>query len=85
MRGGKYFVDVRVVNPATSPAAAFAVRVQAVKEKTGEQILPAIMSDNYFSLMKGESKGIKIEFDEKMLGDDKIKLLVQPYNSPVNN
>ncbi len=41
------------------------------------------MSDNYFSLMKGESKDIKIEFNEKALGNDKIKLLVQPYNTPV--
>ena len=81
--GDKYFMNVQVLNPAESTAAAFAIRVQAVKAKTGEQILPAIMSDNYFSLMRGESRAIKIEFDEKDLGDDKIKLLVQPYNNPV--
>ena len=81
--GGKYFVDVRVTNPASTPAVAFAIRVRAVKASTGEQILPAIMNDNYFSLMKGESKDIKIEFDEKALGNDKIKLLVQPYNNPL--
>jgi hypothetical protein len=80
---GKYFMDVRVVNPASTPAAAFAIRVQAVNTRTGEQILPAIMSDNYFSLMKGESKDIKIEFDEKVLGNDQIKLLVQPYNDRI--
>jgi hypothetical protein len=34
--------------------------------------------------MTGEAKDIKIEFDEKVLGADKIKLLVQPYNDPVN-
>ncbi len=82
--GGKYLVDVHVVNPASTAAAAFAVRVQAVKARTGEQILPAIMSDNYFSLMKGEGKDISIEFDEKVLGNDKVKLLVQPYNDPLN-
>jgi hypothetical protein len=80
---GKYFMDVRVINPASTPAAAFAIRVQAVNTRTGEQILPAIMSDNYFSLMKGESKDIKIEFDEKVLGNDQIKLLVQPYNDRI--
>jgi len=83
--GGKYFVNVKVLNPVESTAAAFAVRVQAVKAKTGEQILPALMSDNYFSLMKGEYRVIKIEFDEKALGDDNFKLLVQPYNDPINN
>jgi hypothetical protein len=74
---------VRVLNPISSPAAAFAVRVQVVNARTGEQILPALMNDNYFSLMKGELKNVKIEFDEKVLGNDKIRLLIQPYNAPV--
>jgi hypothetical protein len=41
------------------------------------------MNDNYFSLMKGESKDIRIEFDAALLGKDQLKLLVQPYNDPV--
>jgi len=81
---GKYSLNVHVLNPASSPAAAFAIRVEPVKAATGEQILPAIMSDNYFSLMKGEAKDVRIEFDDKVLGADKLKLLVQPYNDPVN-
>ncbi|MBK0380832.1 discoidin domain-containing protein [Mucilaginibacter segetis] len=80
---GKYYIEVKVANPVSSKAAAFAIRVQALNKRTGEQILPAIMSDNYFSLMKGESKTIKIEFDEQLLGKDGIKLLVQPYNDPL--
>jgi len=80
---GKYVINVWVINPFSTPAAAFAIRVQAVKASTGEQILPAIMSDNYFSLMKGESKDLRIEFDENALGHDMINLLVQPYNNLV--
>lgn len=80
---GKYYVDAKISNPSSSKAAAFAIRVQATKATTGEQILPAIMNDNYFSLMKGESKDIRIEFDAALLGKDKLKLLVQPYNDPV--
>ncbi len=80
---GKYYVDAKISNPSSLKAAAFAIRVQATKTTTGEQILPAIMNDNYFSLMKGESKDIRIEFDAALLGKDQLKLLVQPYNDPV--
>jgi hypothetical protein len=80
---GKYYVNAKITNLLSSNAAAFAIRVQATKAGTGEQILPAIMNDNYFSLMKGESKDIRIEFDAALLGKDQIKLLVEPYNNPV--
>lgn len=80
---GKYYIDARITNPVSSPAIAFAIRVQAVKASTGEQLLPAIMNDNYFSLVRGESKDIRIEFDASVLGNDKLKLLVKPYNDPV--
>jgi hypothetical protein len=81
---GRDMLDVTVSNPASSPGVAFAIRVQAVNARTGEQVLPAIMSDNYFSLTKGEAKTIAIQFEEKLLGNDKIKLLVQPYNDPID-
>jgi hypothetical protein len=80
---GKYYITAKVTNPASSTAVAFAVRLQAVKAGTGEQILPAIMSDNYFSLVKGESKEIRIEFDAAVLGNDQVKLVAQPYNDPI--
>jgi len=80
---GKYYIDARITNPASSPVVAFAIRVQAIRASNGEQILPAIMNDNYFSLLKGETKEVHIEFDADVLGGDVPKLLVQPYNDPV--
>ncbi|MET0636902.1 MAG: discoidin domain-containing protein [Chitinophagaceae bacterium] len=77
---GKHYITATITNPVSSPAIAFAIRVQAVKSKTGEQILPAVMSDNYFTLLKGESKEVRIEFESSLLGGDQIKLLVEPYN-----
>jgi hypothetical protein len=82
---GKYIINAKVTNPASSAAVAFAVRVQAVKASNGEQILPAIMNNNYFSLLKGETKDIRIEFDASILGSDSIKLLAEPYNQPIKN
>jgi len=81
---GKYLIDATITNPASAAGVAFAIRVQAVNARTGEQVLPAIMSDNYFSLIKGESRTIAVQFDEKLLGNDKLKLLVRPYNNPVD-
>jgi len=80
-RDGKYFIDAQITNPATSPAIAFAVRVQAVKSLTGEQILPVFMDDNYFTLFKGETKTVHIEFDSALAGDDVPKMLATPYNN----
>lgn len=60
---------------------AFAVYVQAVRTSDGERILPAIMNDNYFTLMPGETKDICITFDEALLQGGSYKLLVTPYNN----
>ncbi|MGN8070137.1 discoidin domain-containing protein [Mucilaginibacter sp. 22184] len=77
---GKYYITAQVTNPSSSKGVAFGVRVQALKASTGEQILPAIMSDNYFTLFKSDTKTIKIEFDPHILGNDSIKLSVEAYN-----
>jgi beta-galactosidase/beta-glucuronidase len=81
-RDGKCFVNAKVTNPASSKAVAFAVRVQTLNSKTQERILPALMSDNYFTLLKGETKEVQIEFDESLLkkGENPV-LSVQPYNN----
>jgi hypothetical protein len=80
---GKVYITAHVTNPSSSQAIAFAIRLRAVKASTGDQILPAIMDNNYFSLLKGETKDIHIEFDESILGNDAIKLLAEPYNNPI--
>jgi hypothetical protein len=56
------------------------VHVQAVRASDGERILPAMMTDNYFSLLKGESKTVEITFESALLKDGKYKLVVEPYN-----
>lgn len=82
--GDKYYLKATISNPSSSPAIAFAIRVQAVKEGSGEQILPAIISDGYFSLLKGESKEVVIEFDAGLLGNDRPLIKAEPYNNAKN-
>jgi hypothetical protein len=71
------FVNARIVNFMSAPALL--IRVKAMTE-SGEQILPAYYSDNYFSLMPGEVRDITIEFDDKYLGGGQPKFYVEGWN-----
>jgi hypothetical protein len=82
---GKYYIKAQITNPASAPAVAFAIRIQAVNSATGAQILTAIIIDNYFTLLKGETKEVQIEFEAGVLGKGTPKLLVEPYNNPITS
>jgi hypothetical protein len=75
---GRSVINATIKN--TGEGVAFAIHLQAVRVADGERILPAIANDDYFTLMKGETKKIEIEFDQALLKDGKYKLLVEPYN-----
>jgi hypothetical protein len=49
-------------NPAKTPALM--VKLKAVREKSGDRILPAVYSDNYIALMPGESRIIRTELED---------------------
>ncbi|MGA8089898.1 MAG: discoidin domain-containing protein [Terracidiphilus sp.] len=61
-KGDRWEMSTNVHNTGTSPALM--VRVKAVRQKTGDRILPAIYSDNYIALMPGESRTIVTEVNE---------------------
>ena len=75
---GKKVIKAKIENVGSS--VAFAVHVQAIRSSDGERILPALMNDNYFTLLKGESKDIEIEFDSDLLPDGNYSLSVIPDN-----
>lgn len=77
-RGDSSYISATVTNSSKAPA--FAVHVQLVRADNGERVLPAVMNDNYFTLLKGESRRLEIVFEEKLLKGGKYKLLVTPYN-----
>jgi hypothetical protein len=61
-KGDRWVLATKVQNTGASPALM--VRVKAVREKTGDRILPAVYSDNYIALMPGEAQTIAIEVNE---------------------
>jgi len=58
--------------------SAFGIRAQLLNG-AGKQILPALFSDGYFSLMQGESKTLVIEVDPQLLGSG-YRLDLKAYN-----
>lgn len=78
---GKAEIQADITQPQKANYVAFAVHVQAIRTTDGERILPAIVNDNYFTLMPGETKRIKISFDEELLQGGDYKLIVTPYNN----
>lgn len=80
-RNGKAEIQATIAHPKSATGVAFAVHVQAVRATDNERLLPAIMNDNYFTLIPGESKEITITFDEALLKGGSYKLIVNPYNN----
>jgi len=61
-KGDRWELSTKLQNTGDSPALM--VRVKAVREKTGDRILPVIYSDNYIALMPGETRAIVTEVNE---------------------
>lgn len=62
----EHVVQLTVTNPAGSPVAFFN-RVSLINTKTNERLLPAFYSDNYFSVLPGETKTIEIDYNYSLL------------------
>ena len=60
--GGAWIVETQLRNPAQTPAVM--VRLMAVRSRSGDRILPALYSDNYVTLMPGETVSVRTELQE---------------------
>jgi hypothetical protein len=73
-QGDHWKLTTQLNNRSTWPALM--VRLKAVREKTGDRILPAIYSDNYIALMPGESRTIVTEVNEADARGEKPAVIV---------
>jgi hypothetical protein len=55
-------------------------RLIAVREKSGDRILPAIYSDNYIILMPGEKRTIQTELRDADTRGEKPRIVTGGYN-----
>ncbi len=74
-------LTAQISNPADSPAAAFAIHLQVLDPRTGERVLPLLASDNYFTLMRGESRAVTIDYDAPAGMPDQGRLVATPFNA----
>lgn len=64
----------------TGKSVAFFVHLRLLKEKGGDDILPAIYDDNYLLLAPGETRTIECSYEDRYAGDKTPYLLVSSWN-----
>jgi Exo-beta-D-glucosaminidase Ig-fold domain len=74
-QGGHWLLTTDLHNAAKTPALM--VRLKAVREKTGDRILPAIYSDNYIALMPGERRTVSTELEDTDTRGEKPKIIIE--------
>jgi exo-1,4-beta-D-glucosaminidase len=71
--------DVRVEVRNPSKSLAFQIHLSIVDGKSGEEILPVLWDDNYFSLMPGESRSV-IAHNSPAANAGQLRLEVDGWN-----
>ena len=77
-RGGRWFLTTTLQNTSAWPALH--VRTKAVRDTTGDRILPAIYDDNYIALMPNETRVIKTELNGADTRGEKPRIVVEGFN-----
>lgn len=76
--GGDWTADVQLENSTATPALM--IRLKAQRARSGESILPVLYEDNYFSLLPGEEKQVRIRFKDADTGGEQPRILVEGFN-----
>jgi hypothetical protein len=77
-RDGLWHLVTDLHNVSETPALM--VKVKAVRETTGDRILPVLYSDNYVALMPGERRTIITEFRDADTRGEKPRIVVEGFN-----
>jgi hypothetical protein len=76
--GSRWVLTTELHNTDKTPALM--VRVKAVREKSGDRILPALYSDNYLALMPGESRTVKTELEDADTRAERPRITIEGFN-----
>lgn len=75
---GENICTVAVTN--SSPTLAFMVWLRLQHADTAKPVRPAFYDNNFFSLLPGESRTVKIAFDDKSADRNEVQLVVDGWN-----
>ncbi len=78
-RQSSRWVLITVLNNSGSQPALM-VRVKAVREKSGDRILPALYSDNYIALMPGEKRTIQTQLEDADTRGERPRIVIEGFN-----
>jgi len=79
VRGGdRWMLTTTLQNTSSTPALN--LRLKAVRDKSGDRILPAIYSDGYVALMPGETRKITTELYLADTRGENPRIVVVGYN-----
>ena len=78
-RSDQEVTHVTVRNPSKS--LAFFIRLKLDRGANGEEVLPILWQDNYFSLLPGESREITATYQAKQLGSAKPVVTARGWNT----
>ena len=77
-RDGQWILTTTLRNTSRQPALM--VRLTAVREKSGDGILPAFHSDNYITLMPGEHRTVRTEITDADTRGERPRIVVTGFN-----
>lgn len=77
-KGGRWILWTTVENPSRTPALL--VRLKAVREKSGDRILPVLYEDNYFTLLPGETRRIRTELKQADTRGERPAIVIEGFN-----
>jgi len=77
-KGTRWVLTTELRNVSKAPALM--VRVKAVRETSGDRILPAIYSDNYIALMPGERRTVRTEVENADTRGERPRMVVEGFN-----
>ena len=75
---GRYTAIIEIENQSQS--LAFSVNPKILRQNSKDLVLPVFWDDNYFSLIPGEKRSLKVEFNAEYLGGEKPVLALDGWN-----
>ncbi len=75
---GRWTLETELRN--TSAAPVLMVRIKAIRERMGDRILPALYSDNYVSLMPGETVHLTTTIENADTRGERPAIAVEGFN-----
>jgi len=77
-QGSRWVLTTELHNIDKTPALM--LRVKAVRERSGDRILPALYSDNYVALMPGEKCTVKTELENADTRGERPRIALEGFN-----